>query len=66
MYRQKRGLTRASPKGNFYLRTKAEAEQGIFELGFASTTLVRPSDACRGPGFIALALLLPVRKRDST
>lgn len=33
----------ASPKGNFYLRTKAEAEQGIIELGFASATIVRPS-----------------------
>lgn len=33
----------ASAKGNFYLRTKAEAEQGIVELEFASTTLVRPS-----------------------
>ncbi len=33
----------ASPGGNFYLRTKAEAEQGIIDLGFASTTLVRPS-----------------------
>ncbi len=40
----------ASPGGNFYLRTKAEAEQGIIALGFASTTLVRPSliDAERG------------------
>ena len=33
----------ASPMGNFYLRTKAEAEQGVIALGFASTTLVRPS-----------------------
>jgi uncharacterized protein YbjT (DUF2867 family) len=33
----------ASPAGNFYLRTKAEAEQGIIDLGFSSTTLVRPS-----------------------
>ena len=33
----------ASPGGNFYLRTKAEAEQGIIDLGFASTTIVRPS-----------------------
>lgn len=33
----------ASPTGNFYLRTKAEAEQGIIDLGFASTTIVRPS-----------------------
>lgn len=33
----------ANSKGNFYLRTKAEAEQGIIELGFASATIVRPS-----------------------
>lgn len=33
----------ASPRGNFYLRTKAEAEQGIIDLGFGSTTIVRPS-----------------------
>lgn len=33
----------ASLKGNFYLRTKAEAEQGIIALDFASTTIVRPS-----------------------
>ena len=33
----------ASPKGNFYLRTKAEAEAGIRALGFASVTIVRPS-----------------------
>jgi uncharacterized protein YbjT (DUF2867 family) len=33
----------ASPGGNFYLRTKAEAEQGIIDLGYASTTIVRPS-----------------------
>lgn len=33
----------ASATGNFYLRTKAEAEQGIIDLGFAGTTLVRPS-----------------------
>ena len=33
----------ASSKGNFYLRTKAEAEQGIIDLGFASTTILRPS-----------------------
>ena len=40
----------ASPTGNFYLRTKAEAEQGIIALGFAGTTIVRPSliDAERG------------------
>lgn len=33
----------ASARGNFYLRTKAEAEQGIIDLGFTSTTIVRPS-----------------------
>ena len=33
----------ASASGSFYLRTKAEAEQGIIDLGFASTTIVRPS-----------------------
>ena len=33
----------ASHKGNFYLRTKAEAEDGIRELGFAYFTIVRPS-----------------------
>jgi uncharacterized protein YbjT (DUF2867 family) len=44
-------LARREPdRGNFYLRTKAEAEQGIIALGFASTTIVRPSliDAERG------------------
>ncbi len=33
----------ASLKGNFYLRTKAEAEDGVSALGFDSVTLVRPS-----------------------
>lgn len=33
----------ASARGGFYLRTKAEAEQGIIDIGFASTTIVRPS-----------------------
>ena len=33
----------ASASGNFYLRAEAEAEQGIIALGFASTTIVRPS-----------------------
>ncbi|MCF8179015.1 MAG: NAD(P)H-binding protein [Sulfuritalea sp.] len=39
----------ASLKGNFYLRTKAEAEAGIRALGFPSYTVVRPSliDATR-------------------
>ena len=33
----------ASLGGNFYLRTKAEAEQAIGGLGYASYTIVRPS-----------------------
>lgn len=33
----------ASAKGNFYLRTKAEAEEGVRALGFPSLTIVRPS-----------------------
>jgi len=33
----------ASHKGNFYLRTKAEAEDGIRALDFAYFTIVRPS-----------------------
>jgi len=33
----------ANPKSSFYLRTKAEAEQGIREVGYASYTIVRPS-----------------------
>lgn len=33
----------ASARGGFYLRTKAEAEQGVIDIGFASTTIVRPS-----------------------
>ena len=39
----------ASAKGNFYLRTKAEAEAAIASLGFDSYTVVRPSliDAVR-------------------
>ena len=65
----------ASLGGSFYLRTKAEAEQGIIDLGFASTTIVRPSliDAERDearPGeqaglFVARLLrpLLPRRYR---
>ena len=32
-----------SPRGNFYLRTKAEAEAGVRALGFPSLTIVRPS-----------------------
>lgn len=33
----------ASAKGNFYLRTKAEAEAGVRQAGYASYTIVRPS-----------------------
>lgn len=33
----------ASAAGNFYLRTKAEAEEGVRALGFPSLTIVRPS-----------------------
>ena len=33
----------ASRKGNFYLRTKAEAEDGIRAIGFPYFTIVRPS-----------------------
>lgn len=33
----------ASPSGNFYLRTKHQAEEGLRQLGFASFTVVRPS-----------------------
>lgn len=33
----------ASLSGNFYLRTKAQAEAGIREIGYPSFTVVRPS-----------------------
>jgi uncharacterized protein YbjT (DUF2867 family) len=33
----------ASKTGNFYLRTKAETESGLNELGFPVLTIVRPS-----------------------
>ena len=33
----------ASARGNFYLRTKAEAEAGVRALGFPVYTIVRPS-----------------------
>lgn len=33
----------SSPRGNFYLRTKAEAEAGIRALGYPVYTVVRPS-----------------------
>ena len=32
-----------TPGGNFYLRTKAEAEVGIRQLGYPCYTIVRPS-----------------------
>lgn len=65
----------ASPSGNFYLRTKAEAEEGVRSLGFHAYTIVRPSliDAERSelrPGerlglllARALAPLIPRRYR---
>lgn len=62
----------ASARGNFYLRTKAEAEQGIIDLGFASTTIVRPSliDAERNEarpgeqaGLLIARLLRPLLSR---
>ena len=68
----------ASAKGNFYLRTKAEAEAAIASLGFDSYTVVRPSliDAVREktrPGeAIGLAVarvfkpLIPARYRPVT
>lgn len=33
----------ANPTGNFYLRTKAQAEAGVRTLGYDSVTIVRPS-----------------------
>ena len=33
----------ASAQGNFYLRTKAQAEDGVRALGYPSLTIVRPS-----------------------
>jgi uncharacterized protein YbjT (DUF2867 family) len=65
----------ASPKANFYLKTKAQAEAAIAAVGFESYTVVRPSliDAVREksrPGeVIGLALarvfqpLIPARYR---
>ena len=32
-----------SAQGNFYLRTKAQAEEGVRALGYPSLTIVRPS-----------------------
>ena len=68
----------ANLNGNFYLRTKAEAEAGIRALGFQSYTIVRPSiiDVTRAesrPGeVIGLAIarlfrpLIPLRFRAVT
>jgi uncharacterized protein YbjT (DUF2867 family) len=65
----------ASPKGNFYLRTKAEAEAGLAAQGWPSLTCVRPSliDAQRQPprtaerlglwALNALGPLVPARLR---
>lgn len=62
----------ASPRGNFYLRTKAEAEAGLVAQGWPSLTLVRPSliDAPRQPprlgeqvGLAAARLLGPLIPR---
>ena len=59
----------ASPGGNFYLKTKAEAEAGIRSLGYASYVIVRPSliDAKRGEtrlgeeiGLAAMGLFKPL------
>lgn len=59
----------ASATGNFYLKTKAEAEAGIRALGFASYTVVRPSliDAKRSEsrlgeeiGLVAMGLFKPL------
>jgi len=33
----------ASPKGNFYLRTKAEMEKSVLDLKFGKTVIARPS-----------------------
>lgn len=59
----------ASPTGNFYLKTKAEAEAGIRALGYGSYTIVRPSliDAKRNEsrlgeeiGLVAMGLFKPL------
>lgn len=57
----------ASYKGNFYLRTKAEAENGIRAIGFPYFTIVRPSliDARREqprPGEFAAIIFAHVLK----
>ena len=68
----------ASLNGNFYLRTKAEAEAGVRQAGYTSYTIVRPSiiDTARAesrPGeVIGLAIarlfrpLIPLRFRAVT
>ncbi len=50
----------ASLKGNFYMRTKAQAEQAVQALNFDSYTIVRPSliDAKRANTRIAESLAL--------
>ncbi|MES2263933.1 MAG: NAD(P)H-binding protein [Pseudomonadota bacterium] len=62
----------ANPRGNFYLRTKAQAEQAIRELGYPTLTIVRPSliDAVRAEprlgeqfGLMAAGLLRPLIPR---
>lgn len=62
----------ANPSGNFYLRTKAEAEQGIRDLYYSSLTIVRPSliDAQRAElriseqvGLLVAGLLRPLIPR---
>ena len=77
---QKAGATRfalnsslgANLSGNFYLRTKAEAEQGIRDLGYQRFTIVRPSliDAKRTEprlaervGLLVATLLSPLLTR---
>lgn len=63
----------ASLTGNFYLRTKAEAEQGIIDLGFTRTVIVRPSliDTAReqarpaeAAGILAARLFKPLIPRQ--
>lgn len=62
----------ASSTGNFYLRTKAQAESGLRALGFDSLVIVRPSiiDTSRTEarsaealGLLAVRLLRPVIPR---
>jgi uncharacterized protein YbjT (DUF2867 family) len=60
-------LGASSAAGNFYLRTKGQAEDGILALGYPRTVIVRPSiiDAKRAdsrPGeALALSLMRPLR-----